>query len=242
MHAFTRARIALGRAGSSLPTQEILNFGVAHAQARDAVHRHLSTQKLETSLNAQGMNCIQVHSDAPDRTSFLLRPDWGRRLNSLSREKLACVTTVPIDFLIVIGDGLSATAIENNIDPLMTEIMLQLPKQWKLGPVIIATQSRVALADDIAECLGAKMVAILIGERPGLSSPDSLGIYFTYNPNRNCSDADRNCISNIRQEGLDYVTAAKKLVWLAQQADSIKKSGIALKDESDLRDISVLIK
>lgn len=241
---FTQARIALGRVGSSLPTKEVLDFGLAHAMARDAVHLALDVAALKTAIHSQGFATVSVHSQAPDRASYLLRPDWGRSLNEESRHLLRSCNpyrSEPVDFLIVVGDGLSSLAVSRHVQPLLKEIHKIVPKEWKLGPVVIASQARVAIADEIGQTLGARMVAILIGERPGLSSPDSLGIYLTYAPKRGCSDADRNCISNVRPDGLKYSTAAKKLVWLAKEAMRLGVSGVALKDESEVQEISAQV-
>lgn len=242
LKSFTRARIALGRVGISLPTKEVLVFGLAHAMARDAVHLALDVDVLETDIKAQGFATVRVLSRAPDRASYLLRPDWGRRLDEKSMatlESIAQLTSdaAPVDFLIVVGDGLSSLAVTRHVTPMLAEIRNYLPSQWKLGPVVIASQARVAIGDEIGQAFNAKMVAILIGERPGLSSPDSLGIYLTYNPKFGLSDADRNCISNVRPEGLQYAAAAKKLLWLAKEAARLKVSGVALKDESDMQEI-----
>ncbi|MDX1916264.1 MAG: ethanolamine ammonia-lyase subunit EutC [Methylophilus sp.] len=239
LKSFTRARIALGRVGSSLPTKEVLNFGLSHAMARDAVHLALDVNALATQIESLGLQTLQVHSRAPDRANYLLRPDWGRRLNADSLAMLQSIKpTQTIDLLIVVGDGLSSLAVERHVAPLLAEIQKAIPNDWRLGPVIIASQARVAVADEIGELLGARMVAMLIGERPGLSSPDSLGIYLTYAPQLSYSDADRNCISNVRPEGLNYPAAAKKLIWLAREAMHMKVSGVALKDESDIQEIN----
>ncbi len=241
---FTQARIALGRVGSSLPTKEVLDFGLAHAMARDAVHLALDVDALEASIQSQGFNTLRVHSRAPDRASYLLRPDWGRSLDEhslsvLEDYKKQMVGMVEqVDLLIVIGDGLSSLAVSRHVQPMLEALRNALPVEWKLGPVVIASQARVAISDEIGQALGARMVAMLIGERPGLSSPDSLGIYLTYSPKRGGSDADRNCISNVRPEGLHYAAAAKKLVWLAKEASRLKLSGVALKDESDMQEIA----
>jgi len=241
LKTFTRARIALGRVGSSLPTREVLDFGLAHAMARDAVHLALDTVALEADIKSQQFNVIRVKSMAPDRASYLLRPDWGRRLHEQSLSKLQNVyqvsQTKPIDFLIVVGDGLSSLAVARHVAPLLAELQKLLPEEWQTGPVVIASQARVAIGDEIGQALNARMVAMLIGERPGLSSPDSLGIYLTYNPKLGLSDADRNCISNVRPEGLHYATAAKKLIWLAKEAMRLKLTGVMLKDESDIQEI-----
>jgi ethanolamine ammonia-lyase small subunit len=240
---FTRARIALGRVGTSLPTKEVLAFGLAHAMARDAVHLALDVDQLEAEIHEQGLSTMRVHSRAPDRASYLLRPDWGRSLDEASLSALEKTATSNsnsrevIDLLIVVGDGLSALAVARQVPPMLLEICKAKPDEWKLGPVVIASEARVAIADEIGQALGARMVVMLIGERPGLSSPDSLGIYLTYAPTKECSDADRNCISNVRPEGLEYATAAKKLVWLAKEAFRLKVSGVKLKDESDIREL-----
>jgi len=237
---FTRARIALGRVGSSLPTKEVLDFGLSHAMARDAVHLALDIDALESDIQNQKFSTIRVKSMAPDRASYLLRPDWGRRLSEKSMEDLNNMNQAkPIDFLIVVGDGLSSLAVARHVVPLLAEMRHYLPKDWNADHVVIASQARVALGDEIGQSLGARMVAMLIGERPGLSSPDSLGIYLTYNPKLGLSDADRNCISNVRPEGLQYDAAAKKLVWLAKEAMRLKLSGVGLKDESDVQEIGM---
>ncbi len=235
---FTRARIAIGRVGSSLPTSEVLDFGLAHAMARDAVHLALDIEALEADIKQQQFTTVRAKSMAPDRASYLLRPDWGRRLHEQSLMQLQNSSqTKPIDFLIVVGDGLSSLAVSRHVAPLLAEIHNFLPSDWYTGHVVIASQARVAIGDEIGQALNAKMVAMLIGERPGLSSPDSLGIYLTYNPKLGLSDADRNCISNVRPEGLQYAAAAKKLLWLAKEAMRLKVTGVSLKDESDMQEI-----
>lgn len=240
LKSFTRARIALGRVGSSLPTKEVLSFGLSHAMARDAVHLALDVESLATQIEALGLNVVKVHSRAPDRASYLLRPDWGRRLDATSLSALQeSQSTKLIDFMLVIGDGLSSLAVQRHVTPLIAEIQKIMPKSWVVGDVVIASQARVAIADEIGEASGARMVAMLIGERPGLSSPDSLGIYLTYAPKVGYSDADRNCISNVRPEGLNYTAAAKKMMWLAVEAMRLQVSGVALKDESDAVQLEV---
>ena len=235
---FTRARIALGRVGSSLPTKEILNFGMSHAMARDAVHLALDEEALKIQIESLGCDVIRLHSRAPDRASYLLRPDWGRRLNDQSAQLLIDQVKKSVDVSIVIGDGLSSLAVQRHATPMLQAILQSIPSQWKIGPVVIASQSRVALADEVGSLMNAKIVILLIGERPGLSSPDSLGIYLTYQPKVGCSDADRNCISNVRPEGLSYEAAARKLIWLTNQSMRLKVSGVALKDESDVHQIN----
>ena len=181
-----------------------------------------------------------VESMAADRATYLLRPDWGRRLHEQSLSNLQNLHQAkPIDFLIVVGDGLSSLAVARHVAPLLAEMHNYLPSDWSTGHVVIALQARVAIGDEIGQALNAKIVAMLIGERPGLSSPDSLGVYLTFNPKLGLSDADRNCISNVRPEGLQYATAAKKLVWLAKEAMRLKVTGVALKDESDVQEIGL---
>lgn len=238
LKSFTRARIAIGRVGSSLPTKEVLDFGLSHAMARDAVHLALDIDALEADIKRLDFTTLRVKSMAPDRATYLLRPDWGRRLSEQSLVVLNNIKpTQAIDFLIVVGDGLSSLAVSRHAAPLLAEIKLASPKQWSASRVVIVRQARVAIGDEIGQTLQAKMVVMLIGERPGLSSPDSLGIYLTYNPKLGLSDADRNCISNVRPEGLSYAAAAKKLIWLAKEAMRLKLTGVALKDESDMQEI-----
>jgi ethanolamine ammonia-lyase small subunit len=235
---FTRARIALGRAGSSLPTKEVLAFGMAHAVARDAVHRALDAEALGGALRTAGFSVCQVHSRAADRATYLLRPDLGRRLDEASLETLTGTrSATPPELLIVVGDGLSSLAVERHALPLLQAIRAAAPAAWRALPVVIARQARVAIGDEIGAALNARMVAMLIGERPGLSSPDSLGIYLTYAPRLGRQDAERNCISNVRPEGLGYADAARKLLWLAREASVLQRSGVVLKDESDVAEI-----
>ncbi|MGJ7487549.1 ethanolamine ammonia-lyase subunit EutC [Variovorax sp. LT2P21] len=237
LRAYTAARLALGRAGSSMPTAELLRFGFAHAQARDAVHIQLDTQALADALAADGLPTLQVHSAAPDRASYLLRPDLGRRLDDASAERLREAAgpspTAGCDLLLVVGDGLSSLAVERNARAMVTAIRAGLPAGWTLGPVVIAQQARVALADEAGALFGARLVAMLIGERPGLSSPDSLGLYLTWEPAVGRHDAERNCISNIRPEGLAPAAAAGRFWWLAQEARRLQLTGVQLKDRSD---------
>ena len=232
LKSFTAARIALGRVGSSLPTQEILDFGCAHALARDAVHRPLDVGALDAQLQLQGFRTLQVNSQASGRDEYLLRPDLGRRLSIEACAALSA-PTLPQDLLFVVGDGLSSLAVERHVAPLLAQIIQLAPSDWRMDTVVIATQARVALGDKVGALLQAKMVLMMVGERPGLSSPDSLGLYLTHNPKIGRNDAERNCISNVRPEGLNYPAAAHKLVWLAQQAMRHQVTGIGLKDESD---------
>lgn len=230
--ALTPARIGLGRAGASLPTHEVLRFGLAHAQARDAVHDRLRPEDVAADVAALGLETVQVESAAPGREAYLRRPDLGRALSDESRIALAAHSG-SFDLAIVIGDGLSATAIHRNARALLAALLPPLrARRLTLAPVVIATQARVALGDEVGEVLGARLVAMLIGERPGLSSPDSLGVYLTFAPRRGLTDEARNCISNIRPGGLGYEEAAAKLAWLMGEALRRGLSGVGLKDES----------
>jgi ethanolamine ammonia-lyase small subunit len=224
LRRFTPARVALGRAGNGLPTAAHLDFQASHAAARDAVHAELDVATLQADLAAIGIASICVASEAPDRRTYLLRPDLGRRLRAEDRGVLP---TSPGALLFVICDGLSATAVQRHVVPLLANI----PSTLLTAPVVIAQQGRVALGDDIAEPMGAEAVAVLIGERPGLSAADSLGAYLTWQPRRGRTDAERNCISNIRPEGLPPRDAADKLVWLIGEMRRLSLTGVMLKDE-----------
>lgn len=234
LRAFTDARIALGRSGASLPTQEVLKFGLAHAQARDAIHQPFDSDLVARQLRELGLASLTVHSAAPDRDTYLHRPDLGRQLCEESRDLLRTSGNKAADLLIVVGDGLSSHAVHRQASALIAALLPYLKQLGiSLAPVVLAHQSRVALGDDVGECLHSGSVAILIGERPGLSSPDSLGVYLTWKPNRQRLESERNCISNIRPEGLGYEAAAFKLAWLLEQAFLRRLTGVNLKDESD---------
>ncbi|SAK90622.1 ethanolamine ammonia-lyase small subunit [Caballeronia fortuita] len=230
LRRFTQARIALGRAGSSLPTAPLLAFELAHAQARDAVHQPLDTAALAQALRDAGFDTLDARSAAPDRDHYLRRPDLGRVLDDDSAERLAAHASA-CDLVFVAADGLSAFAAQRHVAPLLARVRAKLDG-WTIAPVVIATQARVALGDRIGELLRAKIVVVMIGERPGLSSPDSLGLYVTYAPRAGRHDAERNCISNVRPEGLDYDTAAFKLTWLLNEARRLQLTGVGLKDHS----------
>lgn len=231
--ARTPARIGLGRAGLSLPTRELLSFTLAHAQARDAVHASLDVVALETAARALGITPITVESAAADRQTYLRRPDLGRRLSEASAERLAA-SKGEYDLALVVADGLSATAVMRHALAVVTAFQPMARRMaLTMAPLVIASQSRVALGDEIAHVLGARLVAMLIGERPGLSSPDSLGIYLTFDPRSGRTDAERNCLSNIRPEGLPPDRAAAKLAWLVDAARTRRLTGVALKDDSD---------
>jgi len=228
----TPARIALGRAGSGMPTDEVLRFGWSHALARDAVHAALDVDALEAALRQQQREVIRVRSCAQDRTTYLRRPDLGRSLDPRDAAALGAAPRGANDLCIVIGDGLSALAVSRHAVPLLDALRPLLAPDLTVAPIVVAEQARVALADEVAELMRARLAVILIGERPGLSSPDSLGIYLTHGPFRGRADADRNCISNVRPEGLSYGAAAFKLAWLINEALRRGVTGIALKDDS----------
>jgi ethanolamine ammonia-lyase small subunit len=230
----TPARIALGRSGASLPTREVLRFGLAHAQARDAVHIPFRPEAVAAELAALSLDMVEVASAASSRDLYLRRPDLGRRLSPESLALLAGRKS-EFDLAFVVADGLSSTAVQHNAAPLLAATLPLLRQRGlRIAPVVIASQARVALGDEAAEALGARLVAVLIGERPGLSSPDSLGVYLTFAPRRGLSDAARNCISNIRPGGLSFEIAAFKLAWLVDEALRRSLTGVGLKDESEL--------
>lgn len=234
----TPARIALGRAGTSLPTAAQLDFQFAHAQARDAVHTPLDVAALGEALGSLGLDCLRLRSAARDRDTYLQRPDLGRRLHAdsaqLLREHAAAQDGRP-DLAIVIADGLSALAVQRHSQPFLDRLLEPVRAEgWSLAPVVLVEQGRVAVADEVGELLGARMTVILIGERPGLSSPDSLGLYFTWGPKVGLTDAYRNCISNVRLEGLSYGMAAFRLLYLMREACRRQLSGVELKDEAEV--------
>src|SRR5579872_1675291 len=207
LRSFTPARVALGRSGHSLPTAELLRFQLDHARARDAVYEKLDA-------NSLGVPHLLLRSAAPDRMTYLRRPDLGRVLSEESRALLAAGD---YDAAVVIADGLSATAVHRHAVPLLHALLPRL-SGWRLAPLAVVLQGRVAIGDEIGERLGAKQVVVLIGERPGLTSPDSLGIYLTWDPRRGRVDSERNCISNVRTEGIGYEPAAHKLHFLMSEA------------------------
>lgn len=244
----TAARIGLGRVGSSQTTADTLRFSLAHAQARDAVHLALDKERLATDLIAADFRPVFVASQAVDRATYLLRPDLGRSLSPASERELAQVqsqsqfqsATPPVAagtsrgerLVFMVGDGLSAKAVQDQAVRLIQSVRDRLAPVTHWAPVVIAEQARVALGDEVASQLAADLVVVLIGERPGLSSPDSMGIYLTYAPEPGLPDSRRNCISNVRPDGLDINTAADRLVWFIQQARRRQISGVVLKDNS----------
>ena len=245
LRQFTDARIALGRSGVSLPTSAHLAFQLAHAQARDAVHRGLDGPALSAQLSAAWPGLpdpvFHLHSAATDRTHYLQRPDLGRRLDMASRELLQPVDAQtgdvleqrPFDVAFVIADGLSALAIAQNAAPFLAALHQRMAGEaWKVAPLCVVRQARVAIGDEIGQALGAKAVVVLIGERPGLSSPDSMGLYLTWMPRVGLTDASRNCISNVRPAGLVVEEAAYKLHFLLTESRQRQLSGVDLKDET----------
>lgn len=239
LRRLTPARIALGRTGTSLPTTAQLDFQFAHAQARDAVHLPFDHTGLSAQLTERGRESLLLHSAAADRNSYLQRPDLGRKLSDESAQALRDYATAHpggVDLAIVVADGLSALAVHRHTLPFLTRLEEQMGgEDWSIAPVVLVEQGRVAVGDEIGQLLGAKMLVMLIGERPGLSSPDSLGLYFTYNPKIGLTDAYRNCISNVRLEGLSYGMAAHRLLYLMREACRRQLSGVNLKDEAQVQ-------
>lgn len=248
LRQFTDARIALGRAGVSLPTTAHLAFQLAHAQARDAVHFPFDAHGVASALQGIGLPSLMLHSQATDRAMYLQRPDLGRRLDAASLHTLAqwqALARSPahpagdatFDLALVVADGLSARAIHENALPLLSNLLQHLQTDsiygWRIAPVAVVEQGRVAIGDEVGEQLHANLVVVLIGERPGLSSPDSMGLYLTWSPRVGKSDAERNCISNVRPAGLSVDAAARTLHQLLTQARLKQLSGVGLKDDVD---------
>ena len=229
MRRHTQARIGLGRAGSALPTRHRLELQTAHAAARDAVHSPFDPDAVAAGLT--GMPTIRVRSAAGDRLTYLQRPDLGRRLHPTDRAHLPAGDW---DVVFVIADGLSSRAVHEHAAAMVRETAARLPS-WQIAPVVLAEQARVALGDDIAHMMGAAMVVVLVGERPGMSAADSLGAYLTYRPTPGVTtDADRNCLSNIRPPlGLTYELAAGKLAGLMGRGRELGVTGVGLKDDSE---------
>ena len=237
LRRFTAARIALGATGVSQRTGAQLDFQLAHARARDAVHQELDTASLAQALAAawpMAVPPLLLHSAAGNRKVYLQRPDLGRRLDAPSQALLSGLNREsPHDLAIVVADGLSALAIMQNVPPFLQALQARLTNApWTLAPLAIVEQGRVAVGDEIGELLGAKLVVVLIGERPGLSSPDSISIYITWAPSAGLTDERRNCISNVRPAGLGVEEAADKLHWLLGEARRRQLSGVQLKDET----------
>jgi ethanolamine ammonia-lyase small subunit len=229
----TPARVGLGRAGASLPTQALLEFTLDHARARDAVHAELDISGIAAGLDTLGLQTLRVSSCAQSRKDYLRRPDLGRKLDAASQDLLASGGRGLCDLAVVIGDGLSPSAVNVHAVELVRRLVAVLASGGiALGPVVVASGARVALGDEIGALLGARMAAMLIGERPGLSAPHSLGAYLTFAPKAGCTDAMRNCVSNIHTSGLSHDEAAFKIAWLVREGLARGVTGVTLKDES----------
>ncbi|MCG9699913.1 ethanolamine ammonia-lyase subunit EutC [Vibrio natriegens] len=246
LREFTSARIALGRSGNSVPTDELLSFQLDHAQAMDAVHCTLNVDSLVAQLSDSYSILKQtleppvvVTSKVTDRFMYLQRPDLGRQLDEASWNTLEAIGkehNTELDLAIVIADGLSSVAIQNHALPVISRLVSLMSgdeeHQWNLAPIAIVKQGRVAVGDDVGECFNAKAVLVLIGERPGLTSPDSMGMYLTWAAKRGSKDSDRNCISNVRPQGLNYDDACQRAFYLLKEARRLQLSGVNLKDRS----------
>jgi ethanolamine ammonia-lyase small subunit len=220
----TAARIGLARSGASLATRPTLDLRLAHARARDAVETALDVAALQADLAAAGHQVLCVESAAPDRRAYKLRPDLGRVLATGT-----LLPRVAADLVVVVADGLSALAVQRHAVPLLVALR-PLLNRWRFAPVVIARQGRVALGDAVALAMGTASVLVLIGERPGLSAPDSMGAYMTWRPAAATTDAERNCVSNIRPDGLAPADAAHRVGWLLTEMRRRDASGVALKD------------
>lgn len=234
LKTYTAARIAIGRTGGSLPTRELLDFALAHAGARDAVHAPLDSNRLAEDLNPLGLETLQLATAAHTRQEYLQRPDLGRKLAEDSRKLLQnwIADHQPPDIALIVSDGLSARACHEQVPPLLADLVPRLINAgWKLGPISLLPFARVAVQDEIGSLLQAKLALILLGERPGLGSPDSLGAYLIQNPRPGATDADRNCLSNIRPAGLPIPQAAETLDYLIRESLRRRISGVALKDD-----------
>ncbi len=228
----TPARIGLGRAGDALRTDALLDFQLAHAQARDAIHGGVDFSALAARL---GQPTLQVHSAAPDRATYIRRPDLGRRLDAPSRDLLATRRADPAwDVTFIVADGLSSAAIEDHAANLLHAVLPRL-QGWRISPVVLAEQARVALSDEIGALLNTRLAVMLIGERPGLSVRNSLGVYLTFGPRPGRADSERNCISNIHADGLGYATAAEKLLWLISESCRLEATGFMLKEAAGVK-------
>jgi ethanolamine ammonia-lyase small subunit len=232
----TVARVALGRAGGSLPTSEVLAFAAAHAAARDAVHEALDWDRLEADIRALPSNVVRLDSAAPDRATYLQRPDLGRRLSDTSAQRLAGfkrpAPAPPPDLALIVADGLSAPAAQRQATPLLRELLPLLRTSGvTVSPIFLVRFGRVAIEDEIGAAIGVKAAIILLGERPGLGSQDSLGAYLVFEPKPGRTDAERNCVSNIRSGGLPFPAAAATLHYLVSEAIRRRISGVLLKDE-----------
>jgi ethanolamine ammonia-lyase small subunit len=245
LQQYTSARVSLGQAGPAIPTREQLRFQLDHALARDAVHAQLDVTAMLQGLEQRKMECLALRSAVAsepggDRRLYLRRPDLGRTLHPDSRETLLQSAVGAVknpDAVFVIADGLSALAVERHALPLLDAVLdimkrFHPAEQWSVGPVCVVSEGRVAIGDEIGDLLHAKLSIMLIGERPGLSAPDSLGVYITWNPRPGRTDAERNCISNIRHEGLHYDDAAQRIAFYIDGAKRLQATGVALKENT----------
>jgi ethanolamine ammonia-lyase small subunit len=236
LREFTPARVALGRTGASLPTKALLEFTLDHARARDAVHAAFDAEGLLQGLAALGLKAERVSSQAPGRKDYLARPDLGRKLDLDSRQRLAARRDGAQAVAIIVGDGLSPTAVNTHALELLRKILPRLTEDTiGVGLAVVATGARVALGDEIGDVLGVRMTVMLVGERPGLSAADSLGVYLTFDPAVGTTDEKRNCVSNIHGAGLSYEEAAAKIGWLIREGLARESTGLTLKDESGVR-------
>jgi ethanolamine ammonia-lyase small subunit len=234
LRGLTAARIGLARSGASLATGPMLELRLAHARARDAVHAPLDEERLRADLAALDLPTLTVASAVRDRPQYLMRPDLGRQLGPDAGAVLAEHAGSGHDVALVVTEGLSARAVARHAEPLLAGLLPQLRSEgWRIAPLTIVRQGRVAIGDAVAQLLRARMVVILIGERPGLSAPDSMGAYLTWQPGPHTTDANRNCISNIRPQGVDPAVAALKVMHLLRAMRTRQLSGVALKDESE---------
>jgi ethanolamine ammonia-lyase small subunit len=229
----TPARVGLGRVGAGMPTDALLAFTLDHARARDAVHATFDVATLMQGLAALGLEPIEVRSRGRDRKDYLRRPDLGRMLDQDSHQALAAHRGAPCRLAIVVGDGLSPAAVNTHAIELVRSLVPRLAAEAiEIGCAVVASGARVALGDEIGAIAGASMLVMLIGERPGLSTPDSLGAYLTFAPRAGRTDAERNCISNIHNAGLGYDEAAARIAWLVREGLAREVTGVALKDQS----------
>lgn len=229
LRKYTHARIAIGRAGNAMSTSEVLKLRIAHAMARDAVQSEINVNDLSDKLFQLGLNVQQVKSQAVDRLDYIRYPHKGRLLQEESRQKLELLQADKTDLCIIFADGLSADAVNIHAIPFL-DLLLKDLKYWSIAPVILVEQGRVGLSDPIGEALKARISLILLGERPGLSAPTSLGAYITYQPQSGNTDEKRNCVSNIQPSGLSYPQAVAKISYLLHEMRSQQLSGIKLKD------------
>jgi len=229
----TPARVGLGRAGASMPTRALLEFTLDHARARDAVHAAFDVSGLIAGLDDLGLAAFNVRSRARNRKEYLARPDLGRMLDPASQQLLAGRGGGPCRLAVVVGDGLSPSAVNAHALELVRGLMARLAGDGiEIDHAVVASAARVALGDEIGAILGARMIVMLIGERPGLSAPASLGAYLTFAPKPGLTDEKRNCVSNIHASGLGYDEAAFKIAWLVRHGLAREITGVALKDES----------